>query len=365
MKARGSSVFQLTPDAAMTLLEHAPAVAVADVVLLDVRLEGISGPPDFLAVMGIGGAIRRLPETSAMSDGRKWGLVPLVWMKRGIVSSPPTDVIQGESDHDFHEITIGNDVSAAYRDLRVIVWNYYKRLADDYTDIGYVVTEDFGRMRVEIAYAPPSDTSTKYYYRPADRRRTKIFTLARSPEGDANDLADFGDLIDPAARATEHRLHRFLADAPHILTLEPGEILSHPRIGAGQGRRELDFAFRPYVNRAEPESWWILEIKRAFPSLMAAITSGNPRLAAALMHAANQVRGYKRLIEDPRSRNHVIEALGEIPRDAKLAILIGRRSVEYRDVLENKLHHEMPDVALITYDDLFGSRESAVRLSTS
>jgi hypothetical protein len=53
------------------------------------------------------------------------------------------------------------------------------------------------------------------------------------------------------------------------------------------------------VNRALPEACWIVEIKRAFPTLLADLKRGEPRLAAALMKAVNQVRSYKRLLEDP------------------------------------------------------------------
>lgn len=362
MKARGSSVFQLSPGSAVVVLERLPDASSADMIVLDIRLESEVRPPDLEATLGMAGIIRRLPDASAMSDGRIWKNLPIVWMKRGEQFTPPVPVFRERPADDFYEMTLGYDVSTAYRALRTIAWNYYMRIAADYTDIGYLVVDDKGRMRIEVAYGPPAGTNTKYYYRPADKRKVKTFTLARSPEGDENDLAEFSDLIDPAAHSTEHRIHRFLADAPHILTLDPVEVLSHARIGEGVGRRELDFVERPYVNRALPETWWIVEIKRAFPTLLADLKRGEPRLAAALMKAVNQVRFYKRLLEDPRSRQKVVKALGSVPQDAKVAVLIGRRPRGYGDVLERQFTREIPDVTLTTYDDLLEARESALSL---
>jgi hypothetical protein len=147
----------------------------------DIRLESEVGPPDFEATLGMAGIIRRLPDASAMSDGRKWKTLPIAWMKRGERFTPPVPVFRERPDEDFHEMTLGYDVSTAYRALRTIAWSYYIRVAGDYTDIGYLVVDDKGRMRIEVTYAPPAGTNTKYYHRPADKRKVKTFTLARSP----------------------------------------------------------------------------------------------------------------------------------------------------------------------------------------
>jgi hypothetical protein len=362
VKARGSSCLQLSPGSTLFTLERMPDALSADMILLDIRLESELGPPDFITTLSIAGLTRKLSDASAMSDGRKWNSLPIVSIKPGEYFTPPVPVFRDRPAEDFYEITLGYDVSMAYRALREIVWNYYQRVAADYTDIGYLVTDDNGRMRLETAYAPPPETNTKYYFRPADKRKVKTFTLARSLEGDANDLAEFTDIVDPAARSTEHRIHRFLADAPHILTFDSVDVLSHARIGDGPGRRELDFVERPYVNRALPETWWIVEIKRAFPTLLADLKRGEPRLAAALMRAVRQVRAYKQLIEDPHNRENVLKALGSIPQDARIAVLIGRRPKDYGEILDRQFARAVPDVTLTTYDDLLESRESALSL---
>jgi hypothetical protein len=365
MRSRGSSVFHATPERALFIFEHLPDAPSADMILLDVRIEGELAPPDFLAAVGIAGHIRKLPDRSAMADGRKWKNLPIVWIKYGDQYRPPLSVFTDRPEGHFYELTFGYDVTSGYRTLREIAWNYFKRLADEYTDIGYLVTDDNGRMRIDIAYAPPSAANTQNYYRQADNRKAKTYTLARSLEGDENDLSDFSALIEPRARTTEHRIHRFLADAPHVLTLEPVQVMSHVRIGSQMGRREPDFIERPYVDRSLPESWWIVEIKRAFPSSLADLKRGEPRLAAALMTAAGQVRAYKALIETPESREQVLKALGGVPRDATIAILIGRRPRDYGDILQSRFKLAAPDVTLITYDDLFEVREAALSLVAS
>ena len=163
-------------------------------------------------------------------------------------------------------------------------------------------------------------------------------------------------------KATELQLHRFPADSTLILTLDPVDVLSHPRLGDGLGRYELDFAYRPYVNWALPASWWVLKIKRAFPSLMADIKRAELRLTAALIKAVNQVRRYKARIEDLAHANEARRALGGIPRDARLPVLIGGRPGRYRDVFYDLVRERAPDVSVVTYDNLFESRAAAISL---
>jgi hypothetical protein len=111
---------------AVALLTRFPGDAVADIVALDILLESEVSPPDFESVVGLGGWIRRLPARSAMSDGRRWSSLPLVWMKRGDGFRPPVDMFPADPRADFHDIIFGRDASQGYRAIREITWDYYK-----------------------------------------------------------------------------------------------------------------------------------------------------------------------------------------------------------------------------------------------
>ncbi len=361
VRARGSSLVQLSASAAANTLVRTPALLSADVILLDLALEGTElQPPDAEAVISTAGAIRKLPDYSAMSDGRKWSQVPIVWKKYGETFTNPKPVLHDMPEQEFWEMPFPTDITLPLRELNQISWKYYNRLSSDYDEVGLLVTEDAGRLRVAEAFRPRRQSNTRYYYGPADMRRSRIFTLARNAQGDENDLSDFADLIDPRMRSTEHKLHRFLADAPSILTLDPVDVVSHARIGAGAGRSELDFFYRPYFDRDIEGSWTILEIKRADQSLMAGLGGGDPRLTAAVLRAVRQVKRYGQLIDDPHQRERVIKALGGIPRDARLAVLIGRRPGADRYTFDREIAEQYPDISIVTYDDLFETREQAL-----
>jgi hypothetical protein len=88
----------------------------------------------------------------------------------------------------------------------------------------------------------------------------------------------------------------------------------------------------------------------------------DPRLAAALFRFGKQVQRYQTLIDDPRSREKVLDALGGLPKDAKLAILVGRRPGTDRDGLQAKFSELYPAIKLVTYDDLYEARVDALAL---
>jgi hypothetical protein len=370
MNARGSSVYQCSPDASISTIRSLSGSVFADAVVLHIRenvLEWDYGvvPGDPYRSWRIAEALRKLPDYCAMSDGRKWSRLPIFYREAGIEfedSYSSTRTSHTFAD-DIHLLSMVRDLTRPYRRMRRVVWNYYRRVMDDYEDVGLMATEEDGRLRVMPALRARAKANGRYYYGPADHRAAKWFTIARDFEADAEDLERFKHIIDPRNGTKEGVIHRFLAETPHYLSTDNVDVISHPRFDPMTGRREFDFVLRPYVERNAPGSWSVIEIKRADQSIFSGLGSNDPIFAGAVFRAVNQVRNYRRFVNDPANRDKVLKTLGTIPEEARLAVLIGRRSGAYLDLFEQQRRDWCADVLLITYDDLYDVRERALALA--
>lgn len=355
LNARGSSVLSLSALTATSSVRSFAGSVKADLIIIDFHVWDLMGdvaPSDPLAAMAVALDVRSLPDYVAMDDGRKWSQLPIVIRQQGSFYVRPR--FDNEDRHLLH-VMFNSDLGEAYRVMRGLVWDYYKNVANDFDNVGYLVEERQNRLRVEVALRRRRSANTTYYYGPADRRRNSIFTLARDMSGDV------ADLIDPRRRSTEHSLHHFLADASNYLTVED-HVISHPRIGEGKGRSEFDFVLRPLDNPDAREAWSLLEIKRADQPILVGLDTQDPRLAAAMFRFGKQVQRYNDLINDPRSRDKVLEALGGLPKDAKLALLVGRRPLGDPLDIRAAFQKVYPIINLVTYDDLYDAREAALRI---
>lgn len=87
----------------------------------------------------------------------------------------------------------------------------------------------------------------------------------------------------------------------------------------------------------------------------------HPGFTAKVMRAVDQVRDYGRYLGYPANLQAVLEALGYVPDDSKLAVLIGRepKTDEERETLTQR-QSEL-NVNVVTYDEILATQESQLK----
>ena len=68
------------------------------------------------------------------------------------------------------------------------------------------------------------------------------------------------------------------------------------------------------------------------------------------------------MLNDPKSRDKVLEALRGLPKDAKLGLLVGRRPGGDPLDIQAEFRKMYPTINLVTYDDLYDAREAALAI---
>lgn len=342
------------------------ALAVADAIVLGLSLIGASEgegeqviPPIRLAR-----ALRELPASSAMPDGRRWNRVPIVILGWRISSradlgedvhvyrGPRRRVLPGLGPAEFVA-----DVGELDDDLVLfmddIVEDYHRRIVDDYRDLGFLITEDHGRLQLSPALKPREPVESELYYGPADRRdRSRYITIHRDFYGISYEAEELEALIN-RKDVTEPELQKFFERHPHFLTSGIwSRAISHPRLPLDD-RKSLvpDFVLEPIIaeRRARDLEWQILDLKRPQERLVVG-SERRRRLTSEVMKAIAQLRDYGEYFADPQHAKNVERALGHPVRRPQLAVLIGRDDGEHGDVLDAEgVRH---NVRLVTYDEI-------------
>jgi hypothetical protein len=102
----------------------------------------------------------------------------------------------------------------------------------------------------------------------------------------------------------------------------------------------------PWENKAVE----VLELKG--PGEKTLRTGPHPGFSAKVTWAVDQVRDYDRYLRDPANITAVLQGLGYLPDDSKLAVLIGRtpKSDAEREVWSQR--QDKLDVKIVTYDEI-------------
>ena len=210
-----------------------------------------------------------------------------------------------------------------------------------------------GRAQISSALRLKHNESD-FYYAPGDRRIHKGWvTVKRDREGLGADVELFAMLMERGA--SEREMHKFVEEHPAILTeARLGIPISHRPRFVEPPNNEPDFLLSPILGPWENKAVEILELKG--PAEKTLRTGPHPGFSAKVTWAVDQVRDYDRYLRDPVNITAVLQGLGYLPDDSKLAVLIGRapKSDAEREVWAQR--QDKLDVKIVTYDEILAKQ---------
>jgi len=299
-------------------------------------------------------AIRNLPETCAMRDGRKWKRIPQIVLTTSGHRHEAYDGLDVEFVMNVTEAMLfcGYGSPVTWNRIEKIINRYNQQATEDYARVGFLVTIDHGLYRVKRAFHKKDSNESEFYRGAKDRRRFHGFvTIGREQDGVDHEAQLFEQLLnDP--QAGERELHHFFEEHPDLLAeAMMGVPISHqPHFTTN--KQTPDFALSPILPRDSGEWVKLLELKGPGETVL-----GNKRylhraFTPALTQALAQVRDYDEHVHDPLNLRAVERALGYVPEFSEPAVLIGRTPPPEDSSLWDKRKAEQPSVRIITYDEI-------------
>jgi Domain of unknown function (DUF4263) len=312
---------------------------------------------------GISEAIRSLPESCAMRDGRKWKAIPqIVLTNRGYMYGA-YDGLDVEFVPDVTEAMLHGGFSSPvmWNRIEKIVNDYHSKAAAEYERVGLLVTYDHGLFRVKRAFKKKNANESDFYYGGKDRRRFHgVVTIGRDSDGVDYEAQLFEQLLNDS-KAGERELHHFFEEHPDLLAeAMMGVPVSHKPYFI-TNRQMPDFAIAPILPRESGEGVKLLELKGPEANVLRNAKYLHRDLAPALSQALAQVRDYDESLHDPLNLKAVEKALGYVPEFSERAVLIGRNPSAEDAQLWNKRRDEQPTIQIITYDEVL--QEQRTRLT--
>lgn len=301
--------------------------------------------------------VGKLPEACTMRDGRKWKSIPFI-----IFSGRADSASSAARRRSNVSILPPYDPTGAMSAIARVVDKYQERVLADYEALGILVRFVKGRAQIGPAlHFKPERTESEYYYAPGDRRTHKSWvTVKRDNEGLRADVELFQLLLD--RKASETDMHRFFEEHPAILMqARMGIPISHaPRFAVPKDNTP-DFTFSPILGPWNAKAAELMELKG--PAERVLRKGPHPGFTAKVMRAVDQVRDYGRYLGFPANLQAVLEMMGYVPEDSKLAVLIGRepKTDEERETLAQR-QREL-NVNVVTYDEILATQEKQVKPS--
>ena len=334
--------------------DRASSLALIDVIVCMADIGMYFQEPQFpmaddplAKAMELAKDVRELPEPCTMRDGRKWRSIPFViicdswnFAKRslGTIQSI-ANIYPSMEPSDFVVV------------LQGLVDGYYDRVLADYRSCGMLVRFEKGRAQIAPALKLKNTRfESDYYHAAGDLRTHKGWvTVKRDGEGLREDVELFRMLLD--RKAGEREMHQFFEQHPAILMeARMGIPISHRPRFMNPIANTPDYAFSPILGPWKGRPIELMELKGPDASVL--YESLHPGFSAKVTRAVDQVRDYGRYLQDPRNRDAILQGLGYLPSDAKLAVLIGRspQGTSERETLETR-RREL-DVEIVTYDEI-------------
>jgi hypothetical protein len=298
---------------------------------------------------------RKLPESCAMRDGRKWKSLPLIM----IADRPP--FYFGYPDQ-IKRLNVTLVQPSPYpqqivSNVKNIVDAYLERILEDYRQFGIMVTFEKGRTQIGPALKKKDpEMESAYYYAPADRRNNRGWvTVMRDQEGIAADVEIFQRLID--MKVSEREMQRFFEENPFFLSqLRLGIQVSHPSYRTH--RWSPDFAFTSILGASDVRDIDLLELKGPAEQVLNNHRH-HPGFTTILHKAIDQARDYGEFSQHPENYQKLMEQFGFIPTSSRLAVVIGT-DYEDRTKMEmvEKRRRQTPDIDVITYTKILETQAS-------
>jgi len=293
---------------------------------------------------------RDLPDSCTMSDGRKWRSLPFI-----IFHSPADHELAQRAAIETHAKLVlapRHHPPFLLAQIEKIVEQHHGLLLKDYEYCGIIVRLVKGRAQINPALKLKTGTvNTEHYNAAGDRRKSNGWvTFSRNREGLANDVELFEELL--SRKATETEMHKFFTEHPAILMeARKGVPVSHGISFTDPKNWRPDFAFSPILGPLNFEIE-LLELKG--PDEKTLTQRFHPGFTRKVHAAIDQVRDYEHAMRDPANFKAIRRALGFLPANSRLAVLIGRNpdSEAGRQTLERR-KGQVVDVEIITYDEIF------------
>ncbi len=315
------------------------------------------------AIAKLSSDFRQLPDSCAMSDGRKWKSIPLVALLSNPLTGGPfappvlegVRIVEYQDEHD----------DDAIESIRQAVEEYRKRLLDELDNMGFLVSYDHGRFRVGPALKPKRDLEGYYYYGPADTReqaKCRFFTVHRDTYGVQYEVEKFEALINNP-QISEPELQKFFEDHPHFLLIQDmAQALPHPRFVDQDGALLIpDFMLKPVVAEQRDSKWEVLDLKLPTSNLL----SGPARhrgFSQAVIKAITQLRNYGDYFQNPANASVIKSVLGRPLRYPRLAVLIGRLPSSENEIEAfERAQSREPYVRVVTYDEILETQSTYLK----
>ncbi len=299
-----------------------------------------------------------------MADGRRWNRVPIILLTSAAnsdLNAPRTSGVIAAAVLIAGATVIGDDVTAAIIDtVADEVEKYQRRLIGEFEDLGFLITEESGRLRLGPALTPRGNVEGELYLGSADRRPADHwFTIRRDSLAINYDADLFEDLIN-RSNVSEPELQNFFEGHPYFLTAGNWKTaIPHPRLGGGT--LIPDFVLEPIVakRRARDSEWQVLDLKKPQERLLVG-SATRKRLSAAVHKAIAQLREYQGYFNDPAHAVEITGLLGAAVRFPQLAVLIGRQR-DLDDLAALDRQQEVERVRIVTYDEILDRQRALAR----
>lgn len=340
------SYLRFDPASAMALVDAIVFNAQANLVSFDGI--GFEFRSPLATAVKVAEDVRRLPESCAMRDGRKWKTIPFIVFANAFDEIP--FYIELPDRFKILPPVLARYPYAALRTIRQHVDEYHDQILKDYISLGILVQSTNGHVQIHPALKK-RDTTTEsaYYYADADKRSTRRWvTVKRDQQGLKHDIEVFQYLIEQKG---EREMHRFLEEHPaFLMEAFRGVPLSHrPTLAQPKGNTP-DYSILPILGPLDNRAIELLELKGpSEPTLQGRLHRGFTRKVHA---AVDQVRDYERYMQDPVNSQAIRRSVGYIPTASNLAVLIGRTPRNESDQ-EIFLRRETElGVKIVTYDEI-------------
>jgi hypothetical protein len=370
LRKRGCSVDLIPPARLLDLLkQEVSPFAVADAVVCFIETDQSEWlSPATLGVQTYEGEklareIRRLPDSCAMTDGRKWKAIPIVIVLHGLggpLSRERIGRLAAEEKVAFVEAL--PDFPPTFRAIEGAVRDYRQRVLAEFSNLGFLVSYENGRYRVGPAMNATGDIEGFFYDRRRDKReiRDRYFTVDRDQRGVQFEVELFEALINRQDLA-EQDFQIFFEENPHFLTdARISQPMPHVRFENVQGQVLIpDFVIKPIVASQRDSNWEVLELKMPSARLLAGPLR-HLRLSHEVHQAIAQLRDYGDYFKNPENKQRVSSALGHALQFPRLAVLIGRLRDGEAEHLEKAQSREA-DIRIVTYDEILQRQQLLVR----
>jgi hypothetical protein len=370
LRKRNCAVDVLPNERLLDILKQdlAPLLlADAIVCFVDIDDSEIGSPPT-VGVQSAAGQrfvreMRRLSDSCAMPDGRKWKAIPIIVVLSGEDTYLSREIFGALAASEAVEfVEAAQDFDPTFRTIDKAVRNYRQRVLAMFSDLGFLVTYADGRYRVGPAMNPTESLEGFFYDARLDKRdlQRRFFTVDRDPRGIQYESDLFEALIN-GTETDEHQLQKFFVENPHFLAdARISQPLAHVRLeGQAGGLLIPDFVIKPIVAYQRDSNWEVLDLKKPSVRLLAG-NSRHVRLSHEVTQAIAQLRDYGDYFRNPENTQRVFHALGHSLRYPRLAVLIGRLRESNIEELEKAQSRES-DVRIVTYDEILQRQQQIAR----